>query len=45
MTLEKIRVYLEDQQDFPELSKERTEMTADDKKLHIVPVVKGAKKG
>lgn len=43
MSLEQLRVYLEG--DFPELSKERTEMTVDMTKKEVVPVVKGAKKG
>jgi|GEM_PF-4046524 len=43
MTLEEVREFLEG--DFPELSSERTEMTIDKDKKHIVPVVKGAKKG
>ena len=43
MTLETLRSYLE--MDFPELSKERTEMLIDKKEKQVVPVVKGAKKG
>jgi hypothetical protein len=43
MTIEEVRAFLE--MDFPELSKERTEMTIDKEKKEIVPVVKGAKKG
>jgi hypothetical protein len=43
MTIEQVRAFLES--DFPELSKERTEMTIDKEKKEIVPVVKGAKKG
>lgn len=43
MTLEEVRSFLES--DFPELSKERTEMTVNMEKKEVVPVVKGAKKG
>ncbi|MED3627941.1 hypothetical protein P4478_12850 [Bacillus subtilis] len=43
MTLEEVRGYLET--DFPELSKERTQMLLDKKEKQIVPVVSGAKKG
>ncbi|MCD7911045.1 hypothetical protein KC480_05835 [Bacillus velezensis] len=43
MTLEEVRAYLES--DFPELSKERTQMLLDKKEKQIVPVVSGAKKG
>jgi hypothetical protein len=43
MTLESLREFLEG--DFPELSKERTEMTIDREKKQVVPIVKGAKKG
>jgi len=43
MTLEEIRQYLEEE--FPELSKERTEMTVNKEKKSITPIVKGSKKG
>lgn len=43
LTLEDIRKKLE--RDFPELSKERTEMVYDEKTGIIVPVIKAAKKG
>lgn len=43
MTLEEVRQHLE--YDFPELSKERAEMTIKAEKFEIVPVVKGGKKG
>lgn len=43
MTLEQVRSFLEG--DFPELSKERTEMLLDKENKQVVPVVKGAKKG
>lgn len=43
MTLDAVRQYLES--DFPELSKERTEMLMNKEKNEVVPVVKGAKKG
>ncbi|WP_067923975.1 hypothetical protein [Alicyclobacillus shizuokensis] len=43
MTVEEVRQMLE--ADYPELSKERTEMLVDAEKKQIVPVVKGAKKG
>ncbi|CDQ41877.1 hypothetical protein [Virgibacillus salexigens] len=43
MTMDTVRSYLET--DFPELSKDRTEMLIDEKNKQIVPVVKGAKKG
>jgi len=43
LLLDQVRAYLE--LEFPELSKERTEMLTDEEKKHIIPVVKGAKKG
>ncbi|MBU5262036.1 PRTRC system protein C [Bacillus atrophaeus] len=43
MTLEEVRAYLE--ADFPELSKERTQMLLEKKEKQVVPVVSGAKKG
>jgi PRTRC genetic system protein A len=43
MKLEDVRAWLE--QTFPELTKERTEMVYDKETGHIVPVLKGHKKG
>ncbi len=43
MTLEQVRSFLE--ADFPELSKDRAELLLDKENKHVVPVVKGAKKG
>ena len=43
LSLEEIRKMLE--KDYPELSKDRCEMTYDDKTGIIVPVVKGSRKG
>lgn len=43
MLLEDLRAYLE--ADYPELSRERAELIIDKEKFHVVPVVKGAKKG
>lgn len=43
MTLEQVRSFLES--DFPELSKERTQMLLDKKEKQVIPVVTGAKKG
>ncbi len=43
LSLEQVRQVLE--RDYPELSKDRCEMTYDDKTGIIVPVVKGSRKG
>jgi len=43
VTLEQIRTHLE--QDYPELSKDRTHMEYDEEKGLIIPILKGSRKG